>query len=165
MNRGKIALLVVAALVFLSLGFVIGQVVQAVDTLPGSTDDPVATQSYVETKVGEKLAVLNTKIEELEAEVAALKGSGATAANNNASNTTDNSSGNTASSNVSSTSQVQITGNSINVRATASTSAAIIGSLSKDDKVTLLQESGSWYQVQLKNGTTGWISASLAKKL
>ena len=73
MNRGKIALLVVAALVFLSLGFVIGQVVQAVDTLPGSNEDPIATQSYVETAVGERLAVLNTKIEELEAEVAALK--------------------------------------------------------------------------------------------
>jgi hypothetical protein len=159
-NRGKIALLVVAALVFLSLGFVIGQVVQAVDTLPGSNEDPIATQSYVETAVGERLAVLNTKIEELEAEVAALKG-GTTSTNTNSddNDTTDVPGGNTSGT------QVEITGNTVNVRASASTTAAKVGSVTKGTKVTLLKESGDWYQIKLADGTIGWVASYLTKKI
>lgn len=71
--RGKAALLIIAAIIMVILGFVGGQLAMALQTLPGDAQDPVATQSYVETQVGQKLAALTTRIEELEAEVASLK--------------------------------------------------------------------------------------------
>ena len=72
--RGKVALFIIAAIIFLVVGFVCGQIVKALTTLPGDKDDPVVTQSYVEAQIGSSLAALTTRIEELEAELAALKG-------------------------------------------------------------------------------------------
>ncbi len=62
--RGKAALLIIAAIIFLVVGFVCGQIVKALTTLPGDADDPVATQSYVATQLGESLATLTTRLED-----------------------------------------------------------------------------------------------------
>lgn len=48
----------------------------------------------------------------------------------------------------------------LNVRSQPSTSSAIIGSLPRGSYVTLLDKSGSWWQVQLPGGTTGYCYAS-----
>ena len=154
-NRGRTALIVVAALICIVIGFVIGQVVQAMNTLPGDSDDPVATQSYVETTVGERLAVLTTRIDELEAEVAALKGGDSSTTATGNENSGDETSGDEQ--------KVEITGNSVNVRDEASTSGEKIASLSKGTVVTLLKEEGDWYQVRLSNGQTGYVSADYAE--
>ena len=154
-NRGRTALIVVAALICIVIGFVIGQVVQAMNTLPGDSDDPVATQSYVETTVGERLAVLTTRIDELEAEVAALKGGGSSTT------TTGNDDG--GESTTAEEQNVEITGNSVNVRDEASTSGSIIASLSRGTVVTLVSDEGDWYQVRLSNGQTGYVSADYAE--
>ena len=50
MSKGGIIVLIVAALVFCGLGFVIGQVVQASGSVGGSESDPVVTQSYVDKR-------------------------------------------------------------------------------------------------------------------
>jgi hypothetical protein len=173
--KGKAALLIIAALVFLVIGFVGGQLAKAVSTLPGDSGDPVATQSYVESTVGERLATLTTRIDELEAELAALK-SGTTTNDGNTSNSGDtsnnsgdttNNSGNSGNSSNSgnsttSTSTLTITGNTVNVRSGPGTSYSVVASVSKGDKVTLLGTEGDWYKVQVGN-VTGYVASYLAE--
>lgn len=159
MNKGKIVLIVVAILVCVIIGFVAGQVVQAMNTLPGSSDDPVATESYVETTIGERLATLSTQVDELEAEVAALKGEAPrTSANKPTTSDTDNT-GDTGSTGNSS---LTITGNNVRLRSAASTNGDVIGSLSKGTTVTKLGEEGDWYKVEA-NGKTGYVSSQFAQ--
>ena len=57
--------------------------------------------------------------------------------------------------------RVKVTGASVNIRATASTSANIVGSVVKDDVLTYLGTSNNWYNVKLSDGTTGWIRNDL----
>ena len=51
-----------------------------------------------------------------------------------------------------------VTASSLNVRAKASTSSKIVTSVKKNASVTLLKKSGSWGQVKVSNGKTGWVS-------
>lgn len=165
--RGKVALFIIAAIIFLVVGFVCGQIVKALTTLPGDKDDPVVTQSYVQTQIGESLATLTTRIDELEAELAALKGSGSVGGNsgnttpNNGGNTTPNNGG-AGNSNTSTSNQtVRITGNSVNVRRGPGTNYDIIGSMQNGDTATYIGKEGDWYQIRRGN-VTGYVSATYA---
>lgn len=62
--------------------------------------------------------------------------------------------------------QFQVTANSYNLRSGPGTVYAIIGILKQGDVVTVLGQnaSGSWYNVQLEDEATGWVS-SLAGEL
>ncbi|WP_462405932.1 SH3 domain-containing protein [Gracilibacillus sp. Marseille-QA3620] len=53
-----------------------------------------------------------------------------------------------------------VTATSLNVREKATTSSKVIGSVKKNAALTLLKKSGSWGQVKLSNGKTGWVSMS-----
>ena len=53
----------------------------------------------------------------------------------------------------------KVTASALNVRASPSTSATVLGSLSKGPTVTLNAKTGSWYQITF-NGKTGYVSAS-----
>jgi outer membrane murein-binding lipoprotein Lpp len=159
LNKGKIVLIVVAILVCVTIGFVAGQVVQAMTALPGSSDDPVATESYVETTIGERMATLSTKVDELEAEVAALKGEAPAASNDNESSSNENDNSSEATSGES----VTITGNGVNLRSAASTNGDVITTLSKGTKVTKIGEEGDWYEVETSSGQTGYVSSSYAE--
>lgn len=156
--RGKAALLIIAAIIMVILGFVGGQLAMALQTLPGDAQDPVATQSYVEGKIGERLAALTTRIEELEAEVAALKGSGTT---------TDPGTTNPGTTNPGTTSSnlgtVTITGDGVNIRSGPSTDTASLGKLSKGTVVTLLSTDGNWHKIQNGN-TVGYVAAYLTNR-
>ena len=152
--RGKAALLIIAAIIFLVVGFVCGQIVKALTTLPGDADDPVATQSYVETQLGERLATLTTRLEEVEAELAALKGGSTTNPNNTNQGTTNNPGGTT-------TNQGSTTGSSVNVRRGPGTNYEIISSMSRGDTATLLGTEGTWYRIQRGN-VTGYVSTEYA---
>lgn len=159
--RGKVALFIIAAIIFLVVGFVCGQIVKALTTLPGDKDDPVVTQSYVQTQIGESLATLTTRIDELEAELAALKGGG-TVSGNNSGTTTPNNSGTTTPNNGNTANQtVRITGNSVNVRRGPGTNYDIIGSMQNGDTATYIGKEGDWYQIRRGN-VTGYVSATYA---
>ena len=54
---------------------------------------------------------------------------------------------------------VRITSGSLNVRAGASTSSAVIASLYKGETVTLLQKSGNFWKVEYGSGQYGYASA------
>ncbi|MBQ2698432.1 MAG: SH3 domain-containing protein [Firmicutes bacterium] len=158
MSKGGVTVLIVAAIVFLALGFVLGQVVEAAYEVPGSADDPLVSQSYVEALVGERLAGLQTEVDELRAQVEVLQGNtdvgggDITGGNDNPPVTGGNDDDPT---------RVKVTGASVNIRATASTSANIVGSVVKDDVLTYLGTSNNWYNVKLSDGTTGWIRNDL----
>ena len=53
----------------------------------------------------------------------------------------------------------KVNANSINVRKSASTKAAVLTSLGKNKEVTIISKSGDWYQVKTSNGTVGYVLA------
>ena len=50
-----------------------------------------------------------------------------------------------------------VTGDSVNLRSEGSLSGAILTKLNSGDKVTLIDQSGDWFNVNLSDGTNGWI--------
>lgn len=150
---GKMMLLVIAAVICITVGFISGQLVKAMSTLPGDADDPVATQSYVETTVGERLAVLTTRIEELEAELSTLKGGTATPGATTTPDPGTNDPGTTTTAKTGT-----ITGSTVNVRSGPGTDYSKVGSVAKGDTVKILGTEGDWYRISIGN-VTGYVSA------
>lgn len=156
-------ILVIVAVVCIAVGFAVGQVVQASFNSPGSENDPLVSQSYVETIVGERTAALQTQIEELQTQLTALTGGGSTttaAASSNSSSATTSTT-TTPEQTADSGKTVNVTGNSVNVRSAANTSASVVGQVSKGDKITYIGEDGDWYKVKLSDGTEGYIASWL----
>jgi len=54
---------------------------------------------------------------------------------------------------------VLVVANELNLRAEAMTTATIIKKLKKDEKLTLIEKSSSWYKVQDATGAIGWVAA------
>ncbi|MEL7564784.1 MAG: SH3 domain-containing protein [Dehalobacterium sp.] len=177
MTKGRLALLVVAAIVFLSVGFVIGQIVQAAGTVPGTAGNPLVSQSYVEKVVGETVAELENKLDEMESKVTALqekiddlssssgKGSSSVSSGNSKSNSGNSSSG--SSTNKPDTSSqgktVVVSSASANVRTGPGTTYEKITTLLEGDTVKLILEENSWCKVTLDDGQEGWIANWLVK--
>lgn len=176
-NKKGIVLLSLGSLVCLTVGFVLGQVVQAVTAMPGSADDPLVSQSYVEKIVGERTAAIQTQLEELEAQIKGSQNGSSTSnnnnnnnnstTNNNTSNTNNSTSNNNNNSTATTGKTVEITVDSLNVRSGAGTTYSKIGSVKKGDKLTYMEtkstSDGNWYKVKLSDGTIGWISAKYGK--
>ena len=171
-NKKGMILLSLGSLVCLTVGFVLGQVVQAVTAMPGSADDPLVSQSYVEKIVGERTAAIQTQLDELKANVN-KGGSTTTTPNNSGTTTTPNNGGtttttpNNGSTTTTTTKTITINAESLNVRGGAGTTYAKVGSVKKGEKYNLLETKsgtdGSWYKIKLSDGKEGWISAQYAK--
>jgi len=161
--RGKVALFIIAAIIFLVVGFVFGQIVKALTTLPGDKDDPVATQSYVATQLGESLATLTTRLEEVEAELAALKGSGNVTPPSGNNNTTPSGNNTNVSGNQSNTSSRTVRSNSdsLRIRKGPGTNYEIVGQMSNGDTATYLGTESGWYKIQ-RGSVTGYVSSQYA---
>ena len=163
MSKGGIIVLIVAALVFCGLGFVIGQVVQASGATAGSESDPVVTQSYVDKLVGRQVSALQAEIDEINA---LLRGGTVpnNSGNSNANSGNQQSSGSPTPA-ASSPSSVKVTSDAVNIRAEASTDSSVLGSASNGDVLAYLGTTsgsdGSWYNVRMANGTTGYIASWL----
>ena len=149
MSKGGVIVLIIAAIVFTGLGFVIGNVVLASGNNPGSKEDPVMTQSGVEQLLSE----LEAQIDQLEVLLNATSDF----------NTGTEENGNTEDPDSSSPSNVEVTSDSVNVRASASTSASIVASVTAGTVLTYLgdSEDGEWYHVELSDGTEGYIASYL----
>ncbi len=166
MNKGAVAVLVITALVFCTVGFVIGQVVNAVTLMPGGSDDPLVSQSYVDKLVGEKTLELQTQLEDLQAYVV----NGGTVDLPSGTDPSDSgdagqtgSTGDSGTTNTPTYSSVKVTSNSINIRSSASTTASIVGNAPSGTVLTYLGETtasdGVWYHVKMSNGTEGWAAS------
>lgn len=58
---------------------------------------------------------------------------------------------------------VEVTGSTVNIRSGPGTSHGIIGSVRRGDRLSLLGESGNWYQIRLPDGREGWIFNKLVR--
>ena len=164
-RTATIILILVSALVFIGVGFAVGQVVQAAINTPGSTDDPLVSQSYVEQLVGERTAALQTVIEDLQAQIDTLVASQQNPSTNNPDpGTTEPDDPNTNEPDPGTTEPeptgkvIQVTASSVNVRAEPTTESDKIGSVVKGDELEYLGSDGDWYNVKLSDGTVGWIA-------
>ena len=153
MSKGGVIVLIIAAIVFTGLGFVIGNVVLASGNNPGSKEDPVMTQSGVEQLLSVRISELEAQIDQLEVLLNATSDS----------NTGTEENGNTEDPDSSSPSNVEVTSDSVNVRASASTSASIVASVTAGTVLTYLgdSEDGEWDHVELSDGTEGYIASYL----
>lgn len=59
---------------------------------------------------------------------------------------------------------VKVIGNRLNVRAGASSTAAVVTKLKKGDRIGVLSENGGWFEVRLADGSSGWVSAQFVRK-
>lgn len=50
----------------------------------------------------------------------------------------------------------KVTADRLNLRGTPSTTGEVVGSMVRDDAVTILDEQGEWYRLRLADGLTGW---------
>ncbi|MDO4732144.1 MAG: SH3 domain-containing protein [Bacillota bacterium] len=158
MSKSGVIVLIIAAIVFAGLGFVIGNVVSAAGTNPGSIDDPVMTQQGVEKLISARIADLEGRLDSMEALLdATVSGEGGT-----------NVEGNTESGNVTDAEggmHVKVTADSVNVRASASTSSQIVSTISSGTELEYLDSTaasdGTWYQVRLQNGSIGYVAGWL----
>lgn len=173
MTKGRTALLVVAAMVFLTVGFVIGQMVQAAGTIPGSNGDPLVAQSYVEQVVGETVTGLQTKIDELQAKVEDLqqrvdglsKETGSSAGTSAGSVSKEPSSSNSPKENNSSVTgkTVTVSGKAANIRTGPGTNYEIITTLSNGKKAAFIEQENGWVKLILSDGQEGWVADWLVK--
>jgi N-acetylmuramoyl-L-alanine amidase len=56
-------------------------------------------------------------------------------------------------------------GSALNVRSTPSSQGQVLGSLKRGDMRPLLEETGEWYQVELPDGQSGWVSQKFSGKM
>ena len=144
MNKSSIIILVIAAVVFAGLGFVVGQVM-AEGSNPGSADDPVVSQSYVDELVGVKVTELQNQIDNIQTILG-----GGTVENPGASGDAQT---------------VTVTSDSVNIRESASTSASIVSTVSEDTVLSYLEQTsttdGIWYKVKTSGGSEGWLRSDL----
>ncbi|NLF80437.1 MAG: SH3 domain-containing protein, partial [Clostridia bacterium] len=135
----------------------------AAGNTPGSKDDPVVSQTYVDELVGVKVTALQNQIDEI---MGMLEGTGGNSGGNTGgdSNSGGNSGGDTNSGGVT-TKTVTVTGDSVNIRASASTSGSVVTTVSKGTVLTYLSQTQTsdeiWYNVKTSGGSTGWIRSDL----
>ncbi|MCR6545396.1 SH3 domain-containing protein [Dehalobacterium formicoaceticum] len=168
MTKGRIALLVMAAVVFLSVGFVLGQIVQASGTIPGTSGDPLVAQSYVEKVVNETVADMEKKLADMESQVTSLqkkvedlsaddnKSASQQVSAKPAADTTPKKQTPPAAA---SKKTVVVKGNSsVMVRTGPDTTYNKVASLLKGDEATVIYEENNWYKVILRDGQEGWVA-------
>jgi len=50
-----------------------------------------------------------------------------------------------------------------NIRESATTDSQIVTTANNGDKLTVVEDRGSWYKVKTSDGQTGWVHSSLVK--
>ena len=147
MSKNGVVILVIAALVFGALGFVVGQVVVAAGNYPGSLSDPAATEGYVDTALNQYVSDLQNQIDELKIMIGNQPG------NNGGTQTGEDGGENT-------TQHVKVTGDGINVRNAAATGGVITqvnSGLELEYIESVTANNATWYKIRLSNGTEGYI--------
>jgi uncharacterized protein YgiM (DUF1202 family) len=169
-------------IISVGVGFLYGTGFLGGDTgEPGSEDDPLATQSYADAAIEQRLqdmdariSSLETKIQSLESELAILGGGTTTTPGTTTPGTggtggtggtttpgTGTGAPTTSQSNIGK--QAAVNADAVNLREAASTSSAIKRKLTPSDTFTITKVDNDWYQVQLGDGTIGWVAGYLVK--
>ena len=167
------------------VGFLFGTGILGGDSsAPGSADDPLMSQGAAEQTIDARVATLEQEINDLTdkittletdlTELYAIVNQDGTVTTNPGTNTgTNTGSGNTgtttggnsgqavSSANIGKTGSV--TSDVVNLRESASTSSTIKKKLTPSDTFTITKVDNDWYQVQLPDGTVGWVAGYLVK--
>jgi uncharacterized protein YgiM (DUF1202 family) len=163
MNKGGIIMLVIAAIVFCGLGFVIGQWAKAASVpTPGGKDDPLVSKNYVDKLVAERTADLQNQLDELMAQFLAMGGSLDIPIDNSNDNN-DTPAVVTPPPGPTYTS-VKITTNGARVRSQPNTTSDVLITLNSGDVVDYLGEENDFYKIKLPDGREGYIATWLGTK-
>lgn len=164
-----------------AVGFLYGTGILGGDSAsPGSNSDPLISQSYADSTISRKvqemddrIASLETTVSKLESEIAVLTGVSPDAATPGpgtsgtatppTTTTPPASGGSVSSANVGKSATV--TTDVVNLRESASTSSNIKKKLTPKDTFTITKADTDkgWYQVQLSDGTVGWVFGTYVK--
>ena len=169
------------------VGFLYGTGILGGDSAdPGSSSDPLISSSYAEQAMTTRMRELEDRIIGLESSIKSLEdrlnvflgeepadsatatdGAGSTAAGSTGAGSTGTSgtaaagTGAASSSNINK--QATVNADVVNLRESASTSSNILKKLTPSDTFTITKVDKDWYQVQLSDGTTGWVFWNLVK--
>lgn len=162
-------LTVVVSVALLLGGFFAGRYVQAdvaSQAEPGTSLDPLVTQSYVDSQLKAQIQTLQNQITVLQNRVAALEARQAGVTSSPVVNTPAANPSTTPST--PSTQPVPNTaikkvypkksGTTINVRSGAGTNFTVIAKVSSSNPGIYLSEKNSWCYIKLSNGKFGWVS-------
>lgn len=171
----------------MAIGFLIASAVYAGGTEPGSANDPLVARSYVDERMAsyiadleKRVAELNTRAQKLETELAGLqKQVGVTPIKPGEATTGTGTGAGSSGSGVSGTGSAgsQTGGfkpgqklyilpenSSVNLRQGPGTGYAKVGTAVRGsgcEPMTVISQSGDWYQVRLADGRTGWVAGWL----
>jgi len=163
-------------IVSIAIGFLYGTGLLGGDAREaGSRDDPLISQSYADstlsrrvTEMDDRIISLEAKVKELEDEITILTGgtidSGAagtdTQGTTGSGTAPTNPGAGTGGSAVSAANvgkSASVTAEVVNLRESASTSSNIKKRLTPNETFTITKVDKEWYQVQLSDGTVGWV--------
>ncbi|MCL1848514.1 MAG: SH3 domain-containing protein [Clostridiales bacterium] len=149
---------------------------------PGSSNDPLVSQSYADGAINKRMQEMDDRILSLEAKIKTLEDelriftgddlldpatTGPATSSTPGTTTTpgQGGTGNTGSA-VSAANvgkSATVTADVVNLRESASTSSNIKKRLTPSDTFTITKADKDWYQVQLSDGTVGWVAGYLVK--
>ena len=174
--------LLLGIIISIAVGFLYGTGLLGGDSgSPGSSTDPLITQSYADGAISRRVSEMDTRISELEGKIQSLENeiillTGGTiepdtsgAASAPAGGSTGNGGGATGTGGGSTASQANVgktanvTAEVVNLRESASTSSNIKQRLTPSDTFTITKVDNGWYQVQLSDGTVGWVADYLVR--
>ncbi len=153
-------------------GFFAASRVMAGGNGPGSAADPLVSQSYVDEQVATYVASLQQRVSDLTAQEAQLEQALAKVQKQQGITPIQPAQTSTPSQPVQATVSDQLyikTDNSyVNLRQGPGTSYPLLGTATRgnpdSEPMTVLAESGGWYQVRLPDARTGWVAGWLVEE-
>jgi len=164
----------------LVLGITLGNFVIAGGGPPGSSQDPLVSESYIAQVVAERTAALELQILELEQQVSGLvsavemlesqmgrtnSGQSAQTQQTGQANQTASASqtGNTGNAMVAREMEVVAGSAGVNVRSGPSTNFNIVASLTNGTRVNVIDQASDWYEITLDGNRTGWVRSDFLR--
>ncbi|MGE5396873.1 MAG: SH3 domain-containing protein [Chitinophagales bacterium] len=139
--------------------YVNAQVLGQPDT--GSSQDPLVTQSYVDSRLKAQNDSLQAQITALQNRIALLESKSGSGGPSTGTSSTPPSTTTTAAKKV----YPKAGSNWINIRSGPGTSYSVVAKLYPNKPATLVSQRNNWYLVKMSDGKAGWVSmdVSIAK--
>ena len=185
-------IILIGAVISIVVGFTLGRALIADSPEPGSSEDPLVTQSYADKKIQERVTDLEKVVAELTVQAEALQDTvndlqdrikntqttstttPKTSSNNNKGDDDKNKSNTEptkptepsqppASSSMEGKSVVINTQNYVNLRSAPTEDANVLKKVTKEDTMVVQKVENQWYNVKLEDGTIGWVAGWVVK--
>ncbi len=171
MRARPLVLYLTLVVIGVAAGFFMGARVMAGGTGPGSAADPLVSRSYVDDQVATYIAGLNQRISDLTTREAQLEQTLAQAQKQQGitpiqpAPTTNP--GQPAPADTSQQLYIKAGNSYVNLRQGPGTNFPLVGTATRgnpdSEPMTVLSQSGGWYQVSLPDGRTGWVAGWLVE--